>query len=172
MTNIHNILAARLPEINEELKVINHGGCGRFALELHKALKRRSILSGIVLVYADGNADIGTMNSFIAKYGKDINSAYINMFNSHKAKDEYPHILNDHVCLDVGGVLYDSTGVTEYKAIGEALTVDTMHVMLKCSRVWNSEFRIVNRRKTPPKVMVEFFNRILPSVKTCREVLL
>lgn len=148
-SQLHTLLSKELPAINDKLKAINSGGCGLFALVLHRELKRQCVHSQIVLV--NQGYDEMSVERLIERHeAKGINSAYQSMFKGVDPK--FGHVignaLNGHIAVQIRGVLYDASGhlAGNNKAISEHLTVKTMEQFLRIDDCWNFTFRRKNYR--------------------------
>ena len=147
-SQLHALLSKELPAINDKLEAINSGGCGWFALVLHRELKRQCIHSRIVLV--NQGADERCVERLINRFdAKGINGAYQKMF-----KDVHPKFgnvlgdaLNGHIAVQIRGVLYDAGGhMLNDRAISKHLTTKTMEQFLRIDSCWNYTFRRMNHR--------------------------
>lgn len=157
-SKIHKVLANKVPAINDKLFMINHGGCGRSAVEIYSALRRYGVNSSIVLVNEPYNEE--SVIRLIERTGKhDINSAYQHIFkNVHDFRGD---TLNGHVCVKFDGRLYDSDGEFDGKAISEHITVKTMEKFLTYDMFWNDQFKWANRRnKSIIRTMQSFYNNL------------
>ena len=147
-SQVHTLLSTQLPAIKNKVKSINSGGCGLYALLLHRKLKRHGIANQIVLV----NQGFTTIDvaRFIARHeAKGINGAYQNMFKG--VDPEFGYVmgnpLNGHIAVQIRGVLYDAKGhLTSDKAISAHLTDKTMEQFTRISSCWNYTFTRENHR--------------------------
>jgi len=137
--NLHSTLTKVVPDINNTLDHINHGGCGWFAHTLHTILAAKSIQSDIVLVcwaYYD-TPDVKHMLDHLEV--DDINEAYRILFSGHYSG--YCNPCFGHVGVRVNGVIYDCDGVLNKPAISEPIDVAVMDMALAMpSGTWNPEF--------------------------------
>ena len=145
-SQLHTLLSKELPAINDKLKAINSGGCGWFALVLHRELKRQCIPSQIVLVSQgyDERCVERLINRFAAK---GINGAYQKMFKGVHPKFDTVRgdALNGHIAVQIRGVLYDASGtMLNDRAISKHLTTKTMEQFLRIDSCWNYTFRRMN----------------------------
>lgn len=145
MNKLHTILTNIMPAINESLHCINRGGCGHYAYELNQALAAHGVASSIVLVEGIWDGTIAQVDDMIAASGTlNISAAYRAMFaNGKKNRDIDP--VNNHVCLRVDGVLYDSDGHSTRHIISDAIAPESMVLALAAKGVWNSKFKDSNK---------------------------
>ena len=148
-SQLHLLLSKELPAINNKLKAINSGGCGLFALVLHRELKRHGIKSQIVLV--NQGYDHDSVDWLIRRHkSKGGNEAYQKMFAGVDPK--YGSVtgdaINGHIAVQIKGVLYDAGGhlAGSNKAISAHITTKTMEQFLRINDCWNYTFKRMNHR--------------------------
>ena len=161
--NINVTLAEALPKVNMKLNDINFGGCGVFALELHKALKVRGIKSHMLLTGgAYREIDLHNIINNTAHAG--INCAYQQLFKEWDGAGRcaLPNFHNSHIVLRVGRKLYDSDGELTTRTIGKPLTIKTMEQFLRMD-CWNANFMMSNANDVPSVLgtLETFFARTL-----------
>lgn len=159
-SNIHSTLTDNVPYINKRLNNISAGGCGLFALEMYKALKRRNISCTIVLV--DRSYSSADVTNLINRTGcKGINSAYrylIKRFNQDGIR--LPDMHNGHLCVKFSGRLYDNNGVYQGKAISKHITSGTMSQFLSAP-CWNNTFKYTNNNdRDITGTLIEFLEKV------------
>lgn len=139
-----NILKNKVPDIQEELSAINCGGCLLFGFALKKELAKHGVKSDLVLVNV-GNYSTKTVEQFIGVTGcKGINSAFQKSVKHHEViRRLQPYYCFGHVAVRVGGLLFDSTGLTKFKAISKPLTDKTCEVLIGAD-AWNHNFKLIN----------------------------
>lgn len=144
-SKLHSVLSTQIVLINDQLNKITHGGCGRAALSLHKALTNKGIASDIVLVdHIYDSYDISMMLSTMGK--GDINEAYMSMFEGLDPEydDTVTSTCNGHICVKVDGTLYDTDGEYDGEAISDGITAATMEVFVTMRECWNGVFAYAN----------------------------
>lgn len=160
-TKVHDILKTKVAAINSELNNINAGGCGLFALEMHKALKEKGVKSSVVLVNRSGY-DKQEVDSLIkSAQQKGINSSYQHLIKRKKRDGvRLPNMQNRHICVKVGNKLYDNNGIYKGEAISKHITIKTMNLFLKAP-CWNSTFKWNNESNNDIEgTIAKFFSRL------------
>lgn len=123
MKKIHNILRKQLPDIRKKLPIVNHGGCGIVALELHKVLNKVGIDNQIICLMLPHN--------------------YTAINEYRNGELQYPSTACQHAVVKVGSVYYDGYGKANVDfyddCIKMRITQKEMTYMLKYG-VWNRRF--------------------------------
>jgi hypothetical protein len=167
---LERILTEQVPKINNRLRNINNGGCGYFALEMHKALAKKGIKAKIVLMRHDsfwgGNYTEQRVQERITMYGgKGLNTSYQKALKLKVQKRNGINLWNAHICVEVDGKFYDADGEFHGSAISKHLTIKTMELWLSIKSEWNSSFKEDNRGKLVTDVFERFFTIAFKNLK-------
>jgi len=163
MNNLHTLLINEVPAIQSQLASINRGGCAIFAHQLHLALASRGIASDIVLVeYSWYDAD--DVNSMLVAHNTtDINEVYMDELIEY-VSDEFDPCIG-HLCVAVGGKLYDDSGVVSHTIISDPIDADVAELLVE-KVSWNPTFLDSNScdMKGAQAIMSSFFTNVFSNL--------
>jgi hypothetical protein len=137
------VLSKSIPRVATQISAINYGGCGWYAYNVQRALESQGIESSIVLVSCHGGYEPDDVHRLMRAQDADtIDAAYNNVFDDRDNQYSFllPDMLNGHIAIRVGGILYDSDGVLNDRAISGEIKASTMKRALRVDHMWNGRF--------------------------------
>lgn len=122
-----------IKKINKKIDCVNHGGCGVFALELGKLLKKQGIEFDYVMLFSSFDEDDKT-------YVKDLMKN--NMVRDFNFETSWTHIV-----IKVGKKYIDGESITKtLDKVGLTMTEEFLENLVNQEMYWNDTF---DRNQTP-----------------------